>query len=165
MQVSVTLCLIVTLLASVSADAGAAPAAISASCRSAIDSVVTNWRVPAISNDVASWARQEHFNPIVAVGDFDGNGEVDEAVLVETSESVKIAVCFSKQHKVTLKLIERPYCRDYLATSPARSEHYNYDTDATERIQHDSINVGCFERAGATYVYEHGTFRKIVDSD
>ena len=163
MRASTKLFLIAPLLAS--ASAMAAPATISASCRSAIDSEVKDWHFPVVSNDVAAWAQQEHFNPVVAVGDFDGNGETDEAILLETTNSVKIAVCFSKRHSLTVTLIEQPYCSDYVATSPARSEHYNYETDATERIQHDGINVGCFEKAGATYVYERGAFRRIVDSD
>ena len=79
MQVCVTLFLIALLFA---ADATAAPAAISASCRSTIDAAVTDWRIPTISNDVATWAQQEHFNPVVAIGDFDGNGEADEAILL-----------------------------------------------------------------------------------
>jgi hypothetical protein len=163
MKASVRLFLLAPLLTS--AGAVGEPGAISASCRSAIDSEVRNWKVPTISKDVATWAQQEHFNPVVAFGDFDGNGEADEAVLVETSSSTMIAVCFSKRHKLTLRLIEQPYCSDYVAMSPARSEHYNYDTDATETIQRDGISVGCFEKAGATYVYGHGAFRKIVDSD
>jgi hypothetical protein len=149
----------------VSANAVAAAATISASCRLVIDAEVKNWHVPVVSKDVAAWAQQEHFNPVVASGDFDGNGETDQAVLVETSDSVKIAVCFSKQQRKALRLIEQPYCSDYVAMSPAHSEHYNYETDATEKIKRDGISVGCFEKAGATYVYEHGTFRRIVDSD
>jgi hypothetical protein len=124
-----------------------------------------NWHVPAVSKDVAAWALQEHFNPVVAVGDFDGNGKADQAVLVETGDGVKIAVCLSRQHGVTLRLIEQPCCRDYVAMSPARSEHYNYETEASEKIGRDGISVGCFEKAGATHVYERGTFRRIVDSD
>jgi len=163
MRVSISLFLFALLVASASTTSAATP--ISASCRSAIDSELKNWHVPAVSKDVAAWALQEHFNPVVAVGDFDGNGETDQAVLVVTSDSVKIAICLPKRHEVTLKLIEQPYCSDYVAMSPARSEHYNYGTDATEKIERDGISVGCFEKAGATYVYERGTFRRIVDSD
>jgi hypothetical protein len=139
--------------------------AITASCRSAIDSEVKNWHVPVVSKDIADWAQQEHFNPVVAAGDFDGNGETDQAVLVETGGKAKIAVCFSNQHEVILRLIEQPYCSDYVAMSPARSAHYNYETDATETIERDGISAGCFEKAGATYVYDRGAFRRIVDSD
>ena len=163
MQTSTNLLLIVLLAAATVAKA--APAVISASCRAAIDAEVNAWHFPTVSEEVAAWARQEHFNPVVAAGDFDGNGEADEAVLVETAGGVKIAVCLSTRHRSTLKLIERPYCSDYVAVSPAHSEHYNYDTDVIEKIRHDGISVGCFEKAGATYVYEHAAFRRIVDSD
>ena len=163
MRVSIGLFLFAQLVASV--NTVSATTTIKASCRSAIDIELKNWHVPTVSKDVAAWALPEHFNPVVAAGDFDGNGESDQAVLVGTSDSTKIAVCLFKQHGVTLRLIEQPYCSDYVAMSPARSEHYNYETDATERIERDGISVGCFEKAGATYVYEHGTFRRIVDSD
>jgi hypothetical protein len=143
----------------------AAPTAISEPCRSAIDSELQNWRYPVISSDVASWANEEHFNPVVAIGDFDGNGETDEALLLEAVKGREIAVCFSRRHRTMLKVIERPYCSDYVAVSPARSEHYNYESDAIETIGHDGISVGCFEKAGATYLYEHGAFRRIIDSD
>src|SRR4051812_2105127 len=105
------------------AGAMAAQGAISASCRLAVDSKIVNWRVPVISKDVAIWAQQEQFNPVIAFGDFDGNGEADEAVLVRTSNSMIIAVCFSNRRKLTLRLIEQPYCSDYVVRSPARSEH------------------------------------------
>ena len=49
--------------------------------------------------------------------------------------------------------------------SRAGGEHYNYETDKTEIIKNDGVSVSCFEKAGATYVYENGTFRQIVDSD
>ena len=157
---------VLIVLAPLAAFANAmAATAISASCRSAIDSEVKNWHVPVVSKDVAAWAKQKHFNPVVATGDFDGNGETDQAVLVETSDSVKIAVCFSNQHGTILRLIERPYCSDYVARNPARSEVYNYETGATEMIERDGISVGCFEKAGATYVYERGSAGSWIRTD
>ncbi len=64
-----------------------------------------------------------------------------------------------------LKVIDQPYCDDYIATSRAKSQHYNYESQQVEVIKNDGISTLCFESAGATYVFERGAIRRIVDSD
>lgn len=149
----------------VSSGAPGAPARIDPACRRVIAAQLGDWQTPKTSAEVAAWARQEGFNPVVADGDFDGNGRKDQAILMVSGGRLRVAVCFSDRQGVAVKIIERPYCGDYVVASPANSEHYNYETDATEKIIHDGISVGCFEKAGATYVYENGEFRRVVDSD
>jgi hypothetical protein len=156
---------VLLLVALSSCSCAHATPVIGEACRVAVDSTLSGWRLSKIASGVGSWSKQERFNPVVANGDFDGNGKRDQALLVETDHGIVIAVCFSGENSLTIKVIERPYCVDYVLASPANSSHYNYDTEATEKIEHDGISVRCFEKAGATYVHERGAFRKIVDSD
>ncbi|MHB8915569.1 MAG: hypothetical protein ACYC4K_07125, partial [Thiobacillus sp.] len=118
-----------------------------------------------VSAEVSSWAKQEKFNPVIATGDFDGNGKIDQAILIEHKKDRKIAVCLSTAKSTKLVVLSNPYCHDYVSTSRAGGNHYNFDTDKTETIKNDGVSVSCFEKAGATYLYENGTFRQIVDSD
>jgi hypothetical protein len=145
--------------------ATAAPSDVPKSCRVAINSQLSRWHLAEVSEEVSSWANQEKFNPVIATGDFDGNGKIDQAILIEHEKDRKIAVCLSTAKSTKLVVISNPYCRDYVSTSRAGGKHYNYDTDKTETIKNDGVSVSCFEKAGATYVYENGAFRQIVDSD
>ena len=106
-----------------------------------------------------------NFNPVIAIGDFDGNGKVDQAVLIQRDKGKVIAICLLSDSGTKLVVIDNPYCRDYINTSPANLNVYNYDTDKTETLKRDSVSTYCFEQAGAVYVYENGAFRKIINSD
>jgi hypothetical protein len=145
--------------------ARAEPPAIPESCRAGLDTILPGWKLAAASAEGVEWAAAHHVSPVIGVGDFDGDGRDDLAVLVEHAGARKLAVCFFTAQGSRVTLIANPYCLDTLSVSKANSEHYNYDTDKTEVIKHDGISVACGEAAGATYVYEQGVFRKIVDSD
>jgi|SRR5882724_2663098 len=154
------------LAALISSEARADSPVIPQSCRAVLDSKLPGWKFAAIPHNVLEWsAANGRPTPAVTSGDYDGNGRHDWAVLVEHGGTTKVAVCLSAAVGTQLSVIGDPYCTDALDTSPARSEHYNFDTDKIEVIAHDGISVSCFEKAGATYVYERGVFRRIVDSD
>jgi hypothetical protein len=136
------------------------------SCRAALDSALPDWKFATIPQDVIEWYRAKGRPlPVAASGDYDADGTKDWAVLVEQERTTKIAVCLTTAARTQLSVIADPYCRDGVETSPARSDHYNHETDKTETLARDGISVWCWEKAGATYVYERGVFRRIVDSD
>ena len=145
--------------------ATAAPSHIPKACMVAINSQLPHWRHTEISATVSSWAKQKKLNPVLATGDFDGNGKIVQAILIEHKKAKKIAICLSTAKSTKLVILNNPYCHDYVSTSRAGGNHYNFDTDKTETITNDGVSVSCFQKAGATYLYENGTFRQIVDSD
>ena len=140
-------------------------ASLSPSCRSAIDRALPQSQRPLVRAEVTDWASRNNFDPTVAFGDYDGDGRRDSAVLLQTGTDRAVAVCLAGKKRTRLRIIRQPYCDDVLYTSKAGEEHYNYETDKNEQLKRDGIGVECFEKAGATYVYENRTFRRIIDSD
>lgn len=145
--------------------ATAAPSNIPKACMAAINWQLPHWRHAEVSATVSSWAKQEKHNPVLTTGDFDGNGKIDQAFLIEHKKAKKIAICLATAKSTKLVILNNPYCHDYISTSRAGGNHYNFGTSKTETITNDGVSISCFQKAGATYVYETGTFRQIVDSD
>lgn len=145
------------------ADAGAP--SIPKSCEDALNSRLQGWQLATVTMEVSEWAKQQKFNPVIGIGDFDGDGRNDVAILVQHAGQRKVVVCLATASGTRFFVIEKPYCSDYLSISKAGGEHYNYDTEKTEVIKNDGISVSCFERAGATYLYDGHGFRQLVDSD
>ena len=145
--------------------ADAAAPSIPTSCKAVLDSKLRGWRLAPVTENVSAWASHERFNPVIGFGDFDGDGRNDAAILVQHAGQVKVAVCLAAAGGTRFRVIERPYCSDYLFISKAGGEHYNFETEKTEVIKNDGISVACFEKAGATYLYDGRGFRKLVDSD
>jgi hypothetical protein len=134
-------------------------------CAAALDNALPGWKLSEPPADAAAWAKARRVNPVVTRGDFDGNGAADYAALVNAKGSTRLAVCMSRGATTELLVVERPYCTDLVYRSKAKSKHHNFDTGKDEFIKHDGVSVSCFEKAGATYVYEKRKLREIVDSD
>lgn len=158
-----------TIALALCAASHAAPAHWPDACANALTRALPGWRHAIPPPDALPWARKNRLNPTVTRGDFDADRRSDWAALVNAPDgSAKVAVCFSpksRRYPRRLMLIDEPYCGDVLYLARAGSVHHNYDTYVDERITRDGISVSCFEKAGATYLYERGAWRFIVDSD
>lgn len=142
-----------------------APRDLPAKCAAELDKAAPGWTFSEAPPDAAAWAKQRRVNPVVTRGDFDGNGAADYATLFIVQGITRLAVCLNRGTKTELLVVDKPYCADLVYRSKAGSKHYNYDTGRNEYIKHDGVSVACFEKAGATYVYEKRKLRQIVDSD
>jgi hypothetical protein len=158
---------VLTLIAAFAATptAGAVTLRLPSACASAIAKDMPDWKPVEPPEDAAIWARNRGWNPIVAAGDFDGNGSADWAALGSSKGKSRLAVCMNAKSHLKLLVIDDPYCADLIHRARARSKHYNFETGRTELIKNDGVSVSCFEKAGATYVYEREGFRRIIDSD
>ena len=144
----------------------AASSSIPASCQSSLNHAFPGWHYAPVPERVKRLSREQHFNPaVIATGDYNGDGRRDWAVLLEHEGARKVVACLMNSKGPNLKVIDQPYCDDYIATSRAKSQHYNYESQQVEIIKNDGISTSCFESAGATYVFERGAIRRIVDSD
>lgn len=123
------------------------------------------WHYAPVSEEVRQFSQEQHFDPVVAMGDYDGDGRRDWAVLLEHEGVRKVVVCLTNSTVPKLRVIEQPYCHDLVSSKKAKSRLYNFETDRIETIKNDGISTSCFERAGATYVFERGTIRRIIDDD
>jgi hypothetical protein len=145
-------------------------------CEAQLTAKFTIWRFAPVTPDVAAFAKDRHEDPTVTYGDFDGDGRRDVALLIQNGDkpepdyprrldSLHIAVCLNTKAGVKLYLIDKPYCGDGITCAPKGQPYYDYDTGKKGTYRLDGVSAYCFEQAGATYEFENGIFRQIVDSD
>ena len=99
-------------------------------------------------------------------GDFDDDGREDTAFFIENPKIEKsraIAVCLSSRADAVL--IKKLYVDESLSVSKKGDSFYNHEIDKEEAYPRDGISVSCCECCGATYLYENGAFRQIIDGD
>ena len=80
-------------------------------------------------------------------------------------DSLHIAVCLTKNTGVELHLVDKLYCGDGIMLAPKGKSYYDFNTEKKGVYLFDGVSAYCFEKAGATYEFENGAFRQIVDSD
>lgn len=145
-------------------------------CEARITAKYDQWRFAPVTADVAEFAKSLHENPTMTAGDFDGDGRTDVALLIQDGphpdpdyprrlDSMHIAVCLNREAGVDLLTIDQPYCGDGITRAPKGAPYYDFVTGKKGTYLLDGVSVYCFEKAGATYEFENGTFRRIVDSD
>lgn len=145
-------------------------------CETKLTAKFKQWRFAPVMQDVAEFAKAQHKDPTVTHGDFDGDGRRDIALLIQDGanpnpdypgrdDSLHIAVCLNTRAGIRLYLIDKPYCGDGITLSAKGQTYYDYDTGREGTYRLDGVSAYCFEKAGATYEFENGTFRQIVDSD
>ncbi len=145
-------------------------------CEARIAAKFKQWRFPPVTAAVAAFAKNRHQNPTVTVGDFDGNGRKDVALLIQDGsapdpnypnrlDSLHIAVCLDKKTGVELYFIDKLYCGDGIMRAPKGKSYYDFNTEKKGVYLFDGVSAYCFEQAGATYEFDNGAFRQIVDSD
>ena len=147
-----------------------------AACNAQISAKFRQWRLAPVSRDVEQFAKSRNVSPTRVSGDFDGDGRADIALLVFTGpvpvpdqpdrlDGLHIAVCMNTRVSVRLFVIDRPYCGDGIAVSRRGGQYYDFERQAEGKYKLDGVHAYCFEKAGATYQFENGSFRQIVDSD
>jgi hypothetical protein len=157
--------LALAVLAFAGSQARANPATLPLSCIEALNRSLPQWRLLDPPADAGKWARSKGFNPTVTRADLNADGRADFAALVSVKGAPRLIVCMAKERGVELLIVEQPYCSDLVYRSKAGTSYYNFDTGRREVLARDGVSVSCFEKAGATYVYEHGTLRRIIDKD
>jgi hypothetical protein len=140
-----------------------APSVLKAA-KAALTSKWPQWRFVTVRPEVLQFAR--NFDPTVVYGDFDADGQQDVALFVRllSSTSPCVIVVFHSGAQ-RLFMIEKPYCTDGIALSKKGQSYHDYDTETEGIYPRDGIAAYCFEKAGATYLFEHGSYRQVVDSD
>jgi len=145
-------------------------------CNAQISAKFVQWRLAPVSRDVEQFAKSRNVNPTRVSGDFDGDGRTDIALLVfsgaapvpdypDRLDALHIAVCMNTRVGVRLFVIDKPYCGDGIALSRRGRRYYDFEKQAEGTYKLDGVHAYCFEKAGATYQFENGFFRQIVDSD
>jgi hypothetical protein len=135
-----------------------------ADCALQLDEDLGLWGFPPVDPDVFSGITRGGGNPFVTIGDFDSDGKEDAAFLILRAGKKQIAACLTGG-KLRTVLISDLYCDDGISSVSSGGAYYNYDNDSEGRYERDGIHAYCYEKAGATYIYQSGAFQRIVDSD
>lgn len=138
---------------------------IAVACQSEISRLGPKWRLASVSKEVRDAAKKSGEDPRVAYGDFDEDTRQDVALLVESGAfQKKIVFCLSSTPGQSL-VVNDPACTDGIIRMAKGERYYDLKTDTNSWYPRDGVHAYCFEKAGATYLLENGTFKQIVDSD
>jgi hypothetical protein len=148
--------------------------------RAALDRMHPGWRIAAVTDDVRQTVGARLGpTPNVVVGDFDGNGRPDVAILVEyrnvddpakayTHYTEIIAFLYTDRGYEQVRVDDRQAGPnpEYYLTLQKRGEQ-GFDFVANQRFAYarDSIGAWHFEKAGGTYLYGKGKFRYVLEAD
>jgi hypothetical protein len=142
-----------------------------------LDRNFPGWKFPAVSDDdcqaVKSWGGNDVFAQLIQ-GDFDDDGRLDYAVLIEVESGTDdrglvsrpagyILAFLARRNEYKMRMVthEGGGC---LQIMPKGEVDYDYDAQREFTYSHDTIfsGGGC---CGSSYLYEHGKFRAIITSD
>jgi hypothetical protein len=165
------------------------PTAVASSGKSerlpeAINSILNTkfpgWRFSEVSAEVQLLFRERFpgARPNLIRGDFDGNGQMDYAVLVEHTNFDRGGKAFTHvvERLAFLKKGARYKVYNLGESGPANRELYlnlakkgararDFHTQRYFRYPNDSVSVSVFEKAGGAYIYRNGRFRYVFGSD
>lgn len=134
-------------------------------CRTEIGKRLKDWRPLKVTSEVSDLAKRQRFNPLVAKGDFDGDGHQDTAVLGTSGGAPVLTLCIGRASRPTLYIVHKPYCDSSIEIARRGSNHLNVETGKLEKLEYDGVSVSCFERASATYVWNGTVFVPIPEGD
>jgi hypothetical protein len=166
------------MLCSQSASWGREPAGkLASSARLALNRRFPGWKFAEVSQEVRQFFETEMKGklPHLISGDFDGNGQPDQAALIRhgkvRNEEGKaiwprffLVVFLRKGRSYRMYVIKEPN-GEYLCAVKKGTKDFNYDEQKEITYANDSILTGIFEKGGSSYVYKNGRFRSFVSSD
>jgi hypothetical protein len=142
-----------------------------------LDRNFPGWQFPSVSDDdcqsVKSWGGRDAF-PQLIQGDFDGDGRLDYAVLIEEESGtddrglvnrpdVYIVAFLAKRNEYRMRIVthEGGGCLQLMRKG---DRDYDYEAQREFTYVHDTIFSG-MGMGGTSYLYENGKFRAIITSD
>ncbi len=143
---------------------------------SALDERFPHWRFPEVSDEIRDFLKKNvapDARPEFIEGDFNGDGKLDCAVLIEQGAvpnesgetigyNVYIAAFMKRNAGYKLYVMGG---NEYVTLVKKGDKDYDYETGKTFTYDNDAIFTGIFEKAGTSYIFENGKFRAIITSD
>lgn len=155
--------------------------ALPASIRDTLDTRFPGWRLAEPSAAVRDFVARKSpgSHPSLLVGDFDGNGQADYALLIEHTNFDGRGKAFShvKQKLVflaglrsfTLIALDEPSPADpcvYLTLRRKGTEGFDFEANRKFLYPSDSIGYSYLDKAASgTYIYTNGAFRYVTEAD
>jgi len=142
-----------------------------------LDRKFPGWQFPEVSDEdcqgVKQWGGPEAY-PELIQGDFDGDGRLDYAVLIEEGSEagdrgiavypdIYIVAFLNRQKKLKMTIVTREG-GDCLQLMHKGDGDYDYEAQREFTYSNDTIFSGA-GMGGTSYLYENGKFRAIITSD
>lgn len=147
------------------------------SARLMLDRRFPGWKFVEVSPEVRLFFEEQMkgASPSLISGDFDGNGSLDYAALIQHGKlfnekgkaiaSRYYLVAFLRRGtRYRMHVIKDPD-GEYLCLAKKGTRDYNYDEQKEIVYANDAILTGIYEKGGSSYVYDNGRFRSFVSSD
>ena len=142
-----------------------------------LDRKFPGWQFPAVSeddcHDVKTWGGKDAFAQLIQ-GDFDGDGQLDYAVLIEEESgtddrglvsrpAVYIVAFLAKRNEYKMRIVTHEGGGSLQLMRKGDGD-YDYESQREFTYSHDTIFSGV-GMGGSSYLYENGKFRAIITSD
>lgn len=128
-----------------------------------------------IQKEVGAFHRQKKFPfaPNLIRGDWNGDGRMDYAVLIEQGKLKNTANEIIEDRRLLIAFVKNRkgfrYSQfdggDFIQLMKKGAKDYDYNTGKDFRYKTDAIFSGIWEKSGVSYVWEKGKFVEIVTSD
>jgi hypothetical protein len=103
-------------------------------------------------------------SPVLISGDFDGNGRLDYAALIQQGSRYYLVIFLRQRADYKIYTVRNPD-GEYLIRARKGSRDYNYEEQKEITYANDAILAGIFEKGGSSYVFKNGRFVSFVSSD
>jgi len=143
-------------------------------CEKILNVNFKGWKLAQVPNDVSEYHKEKKFpfEPNLIKGDWNGDGQVDYAVLIEkgTLKNLEGADIGERKFTVAFIRINNGYKHfsfdggDYIQLMKKGTKDYDYETDKNFRYKTDAI-FGGLGQSGVSYVWKKGKFIEIITSD
>lgn len=159
----------------------AGPATAARKHRATIPSVIVanldrrfpGWRL-AVPGDELQWLADRVYHGslremCIAKADFDGNGEIDCAVFIQTGPTAydtRLILFLQRGKRYWHRTLERGLGAGemFLGVAAKGSRGYNFETDRHFLYARPTLEFGS-EKGGYSYLYERRRFRRVITSD
>ena len=128
--------------------------AVPAPVRKELDAICAGWRLAPVMPEIAEEikTRTPAWPPNLLPGDFNGDGDVDVAVLLECDGSVQLVAFLATPRGFSKAVLEKPQPYD-----PRQFLHL-----IRKEYGHDAIGVEYEAVGGHAWVFRDGTWRSVA---
>ena len=133
-------------------------------CKKILNKSFPRWKFAQVSKEVSQHHRENKspFEPNLVRGDWNGDGKIDYAALIEHRKTTRTIAFIRLQTKYKHFNLEGG---DYIQVFKKGEKDYSYTSDKDFIYKNDSIFVGTGECCGSSYIWRKGRFVGIVTSD
>ncbi len=144
-------------------------------CKKNLNKNFKGWKLSQVPKDVSKYHKEKKFpfEPNLIKGDWNGDGRIDYAVLIEQSKLKNSLGEIIGERIFTVAFVRTQNGfknftlegGDYIQVFKKGEKDYNYESGKDFIYKNDSIFVGAGECCGSSYVWKKNRFVGIVTSD